>query len=69
MRKIRNSRIQTSNPGLLFARGVEQLINDQLYNPSCADRGPARRKSGLPGKESRSPGGNLFSEFLRQFVF
>ena len=69
MRKVRNSQIQSANPGLLFARGVEQLVNDQLYNPSRGETRTASRKPRVTGNEGKAPAGNLFSEFLRQFVF
>ncbi|MGD8419648.1 MAG: hypothetical protein PVI70_03015 [Gammaproteobacteria bacterium] len=67
MRRVRNPQIQSSNPGLLFARGVERLVNDQLYNPAHGDT--ACRKPRVKTKESKAPAGNFFSEFLRQFVF
>jgi len=69
MRKIRNPQIHSANPGLLFARGVEQLVEDQLYSPSRGDTRSAPRKPTVAGNESKSPASNFFSQFLRQFVF
>ena len=69
MRKIRNQQVQSANPGLLFARGVEQLVHDQLYRPSRNDAREAGRKPRRAETENRIPAGNFFSNFLRQFVF
>ncbi|HKJ53766.1 MAG TPA: hypothetical protein VKB27_19910 [Gammaproteobacteria bacterium] len=69
MRKIRNSQIHTTNPGLLFARGVEQLVDEQIYNPSRGEKRLAPKKPRVSGDQSSLPAGNFFSEFLRQFVF
>lgn len=69
MRKIRNRQIHTANPGLLFARGVEQLISDRYYRPSIGDRQQVRRERPSAEKEAKHSGGNFFSVFLRQFVF
>jgi len=69
MRKVRNQQIHSANPGLLFARGVEQLVTDQLYNPSRSDSKPAPRKPRAARNERRVPAGSFFSDFLRQFVF
>jgi hypothetical protein len=67
MRKIRNPQLHSANPGLLFARGVEQLVSDQLYRPSRNDARElqAESRKALP-QESR---GNIFNLLMRQFSF
>jgi len=69
MKKVRNPQQLSANPALLFARGVEQLVSDQLYRPSRNDAQNRRREA--PRKETEAPlaEGNFFSAFLRQFVF
>ena len=69
MRKIRNPQQVATNPGLLFARGVEQLVSDQLYRPSSNDEQQRRREAPQAESKERLGEGNFFSAFLRQFVF
>ena len=67
MRKIRNPQNHAADPSLMFARGVEQLVNDHLYRPARNDAHKPRR----PRADSRadSKRGNIFHVLLRQFVF
>jgi hypothetical protein len=34
MRRIRNHKVTSNNPGLMFAAGIEQIISDKLSHPS-----------------------------------
>ncbi len=67
MRKIRNQRIQSADPALLFARGVEQLVGDQLHRPGRHDKQSLREKQRTALKQE--PRGRLFNVLLKQFVF
>ena len=69
MRKIRNPQIQSANPGLLFARGVEQLVSDELYHPAASDAKNRRREAPAAKTTWAARKGNFFSAFLRQYVF
>ncbi len=66
MRRIRNQRIQTSNPSLLFARGIESLVGDQLQRQSYrqADEQHARQAA----RVKPEPRGNFFTLLMRQFA-
>ena len=65
MRKIRNNRIHTHDPAVLFARGVEQLVDDHLYHPG-RDDGPELKKLRREAKQLR-PNRGFFSLLLRPF--
>ena len=66
MRKIRNPQNHAADPSLMFARGVEQLVRDNLYHPARKD---ARELQDLRQKALRQePRGNLFNILLRQFT-
>jgi len=69
MRKIRNPQQVSTSPGLMFARGVEQLVSNELYRPSRGDAKQQRREAPQTDKKAALDGGNFFSAFLRQFVF
>jgi hypothetical protein len=66
MRRIRNQRIHTSNPSLLFARGIESLVSDQLQRQGYreADEQHAKQAAGVKPQ----PRGNFFSLLMRQFA-
>ena len=66
MRKVSNQRTQTSNPSLLFARGVESLVSDHVNHPRFAehDLEQERKRETLRAE----PRGNLFSLLMRQFA-
>ena len=66
MRKVRNHKVSTNNPALMFAQGIESIISDPLINPSQTDdleMADLRRRANK--QDSR---GNLFSSLLRQFA-
>ena len=66
MRKVRKHVTSIENPALMFARGIESLINDPLCNPSKHDHDEINRMR----RASHQPeaGGNLFNALLRQFA-
>jgi len=66
MRRIRNQRIQTSNPSLLFARGIESLVGDHLQRQGYrqADEQHARQVA----RVKPEPRGNFFTLLMRQFA-
>ena len=37
MRKVRNYNQRSTNPGVMFASGLESLIRDQLHQPARYD--------------------------------
>lgn len=65
MRKIRNQRIQSADPALLFARGIEQLVDDQLHHPGRNDRSELEKLQ----RQTKQPraGSVLFHLILRPF--
>ncbi|UCH41493.1 MAG: hypothetical protein JSU67_07470 [Gammaproteobacteria bacterium] len=65
MRKVKNN-LNSNNPALMFAQGVESLISDPLYSPSKHDAHELddMRRSAVK-QDSR---GNLFNVLLRQFA-
>ena len=66
MRKVRNQVMQTSNPSLLFARGVESLVADHLERPRFSEHDQKQEMQRKAVKmEAR---GNLFSLLMRQFA-
>ncbi|MDH3221678.1 MAG: hypothetical protein OEO19_19270 [Gammaproteobacteria bacterium] len=67
MRRVRNQRPQSANPGLLFARGVEQLVSDHLHHPSRRDEQELQTMQRATVEQE--PRGRLFNVLLRQFVF
>ena len=67
MRKIRNPQHHAADPSLMFARGVEQLVNDHLYHPARNDARKAREQRADSRADSKR--GNIFNVLLRQFVF
>jgi hypothetical protein len=66
MRRIRNQRIQTGNPSLLFARGVESLVSEHLQRPHYRNEDEAQEKRRIAIKQE--PRGNLFTLLMRQFA-
>jgi hypothetical protein len=37
MRKVKNHKVSTNNPALMFAQGIESIISDPLISPSQTD--------------------------------
>ena len=75
MRKVRNQVVNTSNPALLFARGVESIIHDPLIAPSRNDREPRRaqkRRAREQAARERASDQTVLAYFyqtlLRQFA-
>lgn len=66
MRKVRSNIVDSANPALLFARGVESIIHDPLISPSSNDAEEARKMNRRASGEATR--GNLFSALLRQFA-
>ena len=65
MRKVKNN-IHMGNPAVMFAQGLESLINDPLHSPSQHDGeqlAEMRRSSHKPDSQ-----GNLFGALMRQFA-
>jgi len=66
MRRVKNHKVNTANPALMFARGIESVIRDPLVSPSQTDdleMATLRRRA---SKQDSS--GNLFNSLLRQFA-
>ena len=66
MRRVRNHKVNTANPALMFAQGIESIIRDPLVSPSQTDdleMAALRRRANK--QDSR---GNLFNSLLRQFA-
>ena len=66
MRKVNSQRIQSSNPSLLFARGVESLVSEHLHRPRFEDHDETEEKRRAAVKQE--PRGNFFSLLMRQFA-
>ena len=66
MRRIRNQRIHTSNPSLLFARGVESLVSEHMDQPRYAEADKKAAKQAATFKSE--PQGNFFTLLMRQFA-
>ena len=66
MRRVRNQRTHTSNPSLLFARGVESIISEQLQRQRHQrDEEKNASKSIVVKPEPR---GNFLNLLMRQFA-
>lgn len=65
MRKV-NNKISSRNPGLMFAQGLESLINDTLHHPSRIDQIEIERKQRLANKQDLR--GNVFNILMKQFA-
>jgi hypothetical protein len=63
MRKVRN---QTSNPSLLFARGLESLVSEHMEHPRYAEDDNKSAKQAAVAKAE--PTGNFLTLLMRQFA-
>ena len=65
MRKVKHN-IQSNNPAVMFAAGLESLISDPFYQPSKFDEHELAQQT----RASRAPKsrGNLFASLLKQFA-
>jgi len=66
MRRVRNQRIHTSNPSLLFAQGVESIVSEQLQRQRHHDQDEVRRSKPVAVKQE--PRGNFLNLLMRQFA-
>jgi hypothetical protein len=66
MRKVNSHRIQSNNPSLLFARGVESLVSEHLHKPRFEEYDEVEEKRRVAVKQE--PRGNFFSLLMRQFA-
>jgi hypothetical protein len=67
MRRIRNHKATSNNPGLMFAAGIEQIINDTLFHPSHYDDQELRNLQNIGNKQA--PRENPFKFLFRQFTY
>jgi hypothetical protein len=65
MRKVKNN-LHIENPAVMFAQGVESLINDPIFNPSKADYDESHPVNRRDNKQDSR--GNLFNLLLLQFA-
>jgi hypothetical protein len=66
MRRVRNQRIHSSNPSLLFARGVESIVSEQLQRQRQRNR--EQVPSSKPAVTRPEPRGNFLTLLMRQFA-
>lgn len=67
MRRVRNQKIRSGNPGLMFAAGIEQIISDHMsYQSSYEHRQTVESKPVVTKRELQ---GNFFCALLRQFSY
>jgi len=66
MRRVRNQRIHTSNPSLLFARGVESIISEQLQRQR--HQHDEAESVTRPVVAKPEPRGNFLNLLMRQFA-
>ena len=66
MRKVKNNISNTSNPALMFARGLESIIDDPMHHPAQADEQEISKLRRVSNKQNSR--GNLFSTLFRQFA-
>ena len=65
MRKVKSHIVNTNDPAVLFARGVESLIADPMMHPSRHDDDELSRSRRVTHKQDSN--GNLFNLLFRQF--
>lgn len=66
MRRVKNQQVQSNNPALMFARGVESMVSDQLYHPGRYDQQEIREQQRASNKQKSR--GNPFIVLMRQFA-
>jgi hypothetical protein len=67
MRRIRNHETTSSNPALMFAAGVEQIISDNLTHPSQYSDQELRNLENIANKQT--PYENPFKTLFRQITY
>ena len=65
MRRVRNQRIHSSNPSLLFARGIESIVSEQLQRRRHHDDAEKPQSKPVIKLEPRGP---FLSLLMRQFA-
>ena len=66
MRRVRNQKIHTGNPALMFARGVESIVSDHMNHSRNLVEQPVSKKQRIVTQKDSS--GNFFSLLMRQFA-
>ena len=66
MRRVKNQRVHSGNPTVMFASGVESMVNDHLYHPGRYDQQEIREKQRASNKQQSR--GNPFIVLMRQFA-
>jgi hypothetical protein len=64
MRRVRNQRIHSSNPSLMFAQGVESIVSEQLKRRRNEEHMPVSK----PVAVKSEPRGNFLNLLMRQFA-
>ncbi len=67
MRSIRNHKATSNNPGLMFAAGIEQIINDKLFHPSQYGDQELCNLQNIANKQALRE--NPFKFLFRQFAY
>lgn len=67
MRRIRNHKAISNNPGLMFAAGIEQIINDTLFHPPQFDDQELLKIQNIAIKQALRD--NPFKFLFRQFAY
>jgi hypothetical protein len=67
VRRIRNHNTTSNNPALMFAAGVEQIINDKLSHPSQYDDQELHNLQNSINKQA--PRVNPFKILFRQLTY
>ena len=65
MRRVRSQKAIVNSPVLMFAIGVEQLINDPLFNPSRHDGQASHSFQATPNQEN--PPKESFTTLFKKF--
>jgi hypothetical protein len=65
MRRVKNQQ-DHSNPGLMFARGVESIVSEHSHHPRNLDAQPVSKKQSVT--RQLNSGGNFFNLLMRQFA-
>jgi hypothetical protein len=66
MRRVRNQQVQSNNPALMFARGVESIVSDHMNHPHNLAQPPVSKQQRTATQQDSS--GNFFSLLMRQFA-
>jgi hypothetical protein len=64
MRRVRNQRIHSSNPSLMFAQGVESIVSEHMQHRRNEEQMPVSK----PAVVKPEPRGNFLHLLMRQFA-